>query len=108
MGSDGTAGLRAIREHEGATFAQSVESAKFDGMPRSAIDAGVVDVVALAEELPERIVQSVEEQSSGTRGTTGGRLAGTLPQILALVRRTTVTTSRATKSARLGGASRVA
>jgi two-component system CheB/CheR fusion protein len=56
MGSDGTLGLRAIKEKAGATFAQSLTSAKFDGMPRSAIDADVVDVVASAEELPRRIV----------------------------------------------------
>jgi two-component system, chemotaxis family, CheB/CheR fusion protein len=89
MGSDGTAGLRAIREHEGATFAQSVESAEFDSMPRSAIDAGVVDVVALAEELPEKIARRVELSFGTHGGTSHGRLAGSLPQILALVRRTT-------------------
>mgnify|MGYP000606091626 CR=1 FL=1 len=38
MGSDGTLGMRAIREGAGATFAQSPESAKFEGMPRSAIE----------------------------------------------------------------------
>ena len=35
-GSDGTAGLRAIKAAGGLTFAQTVESAKFDAMPRSA------------------------------------------------------------------------
>ena len=40
MGSDGTLGLRAIKEHAGASFVQSPGSAKFDGMPRSAIEAG--------------------------------------------------------------------
>ena len=56
MGSDGTLGLRAIKEKAGAVFVQSPESAKFDGMPRSAIHAGLADVVAPAEELPGRIV----------------------------------------------------
>ncbi|CAN5160487.1 chemotaxis protein CheB [soil metagenome] len=56
MGSDGTLGLRAIKEKSGAVFVQTPESAKFDGMPRSAIDAGLADVVAPAEELAERIV----------------------------------------------------
>ncbi len=56
MGSDGTLGLRAIKEKAGATFVQSLSSAKFDGMPRSAIDAGLADIVASAEELPARIV----------------------------------------------------
>jgi two-component system CheB/CheR fusion protein len=52
MGSDGTRGLRAIKEKAGVTFVQSLSSAKFDGMPRSAIEAGLADVVAPAEELP--------------------------------------------------------
>ncbi len=40
MGSDGTLGLKAIKEKAGTIFVQSPESAKFDGMPHSAIDAG--------------------------------------------------------------------
>ncbi len=55
MGSDGTLGLRAIKERNGAVFVQLPDSAKFAGMPRSAIDAGLVDVVAPVEELPEKI-----------------------------------------------------
>ncbi len=56
MGSDGTLGLRAIKENAGVVFVQAPASAKFDGMPRSAIDAGLADVVAPAEELPRRII----------------------------------------------------
>lgn len=55
MGSDGTFGLQAIKEHGGICLAQLPETAKFDGMPRSAIDARVVDAAlspeALAAEL---------------------------------------------------------
>src|SRR2546430_1179476 len=43
-GSDGTAGLRAIKAAGGLTFAQNQESAKFDAMPRCAIRAGLVDL----------------------------------------------------------------
>ena len=56
MGSDGTIGLRAIKEKAGASFVQAPDSAKFDAMPRSAVDAGVADVVAPVEELPGRIL----------------------------------------------------
>ncbi|MDP9037437.1 MAG: PAS domain-containing protein [Myxococcota bacterium] len=56
MGSDGVLGLRALKERGAATFVQSIESAKFDGMPRSAIDSGLADVVAPVEEIPERIL----------------------------------------------------
>ncbi len=56
MGSDGTLGLRVIKENAGAVFVQSMASAKFDGMPRSAIEAGLADIVAPAEELAGRII----------------------------------------------------
>jgi two-component system CheB/CheR fusion protein len=56
MGSDGTLGLRAIKEKAGAVFVQTPTSAKFDSMPRMAIDAGLADVVAPAEELPGKII----------------------------------------------------
>ena len=42
--TDGTLGLKAIKAEGGITFAQD-ESAKFDGMPRNAVVAGVVDFV---------------------------------------------------------------
>ncbi len=56
MGSDGTLGLRAIKEQAGVVLVQLPASAKFDGMPRSAIDAGLADIVAPAEELPGKIL----------------------------------------------------
>ncbi|MCF7818586.1 MAG: PAS domain-containing protein [Kiritimatiellales bacterium] len=56
MGSDGTLGLRAIKETAGVVLVQDPASAKFDGMPRSAIDAGLADIVAPASELPEKIL----------------------------------------------------
>jgi chemotaxis methyl-accepting protein methylase/PAS domain-containing protein len=56
MGSDGTPGLGEIREKGGLTVAQDPASAKFDSMPRSVIDADLADIVAPAEELPERIM----------------------------------------------------
>ena len=44
-GSDGTNGIRSIKERNGMIIAQSPESAKFDGMPRSAIATGFVDLI---------------------------------------------------------------
>ncbi|MBM2847765.1 MAG: cheBR [Anaerolineales bacterium] len=55
MGSDGTLGLRAIKEKAGVVFVQEPASAKFDGMPRSAIEAGLADVIAPVEALPGKI-----------------------------------------------------
>jgi len=55
MGTDGTLGLRAIKEKGGSVFVQSPQTAKFDGMPHSAIDAGLADVIAAVDELPASI-----------------------------------------------------
>ncbi|WP_049945982.1 MULTISPECIES: chemotaxis protein CheB [unclassified Butyrivibrio] len=44
-GSDGTNGIRAIKEQNGMIIVQSPESAKFDGMPRNAITTGFVDLM---------------------------------------------------------------
>ena len=57
MGSDGTVGLRAIKEKGGLVLVQEPASAKFDSMPRSAIAAGLADLVAPAEDLPVRLIE---------------------------------------------------
>jgi len=57
MGRDGTQGLKAIKEQAGVTLVQAPASAKFDGMPRSAIDTGLADIVAAAEELPAQLIE---------------------------------------------------
>lgn len=56
MGTDGTLGLKAIKEKGGTVFVQEPISAKFDSMPRSAIEAGLADVIAPAESLPAQII----------------------------------------------------
>lgn len=60
MGSDGTLGLRAIKEKAGAVFVQAPASAKFDSMPRMAIDAGLADAIAPAEALPGKILDYLQ------------------------------------------------
>ncbi|HEX3763746.1 MAG TPA: chemotaxis protein CheB, partial [Kofleriaceae bacterium] len=69
MGTDGTLGLRAIKEVAGAAFVQSPASAKFDGMPRSAIDAGLADLVLPVDELPRRIL-SYRDYATAAHATT--------------------------------------
>lgn len=56
MGSDGTMGLKAIKEKMGVTLVQDPASAKFDSMPKSAIAAGLADLVAPAVDLPGKII----------------------------------------------------
>jgi two-component system CheB/CheR fusion protein len=56
MGSDGSLGLKAIKEKNGIVLVQAPETAKFDGMPRSAKEAVQADIIAPAEELPARLI----------------------------------------------------
>jgi two-component system CheB/CheR fusion protein len=60
MGSDGTLGLRAIKEKGGLTLVQDPVSAKFNGMPNSAIGFGLADIVARGEDLPGRILDYLQ------------------------------------------------
>lgn len=62
MGADGTKGLRKIKEEGGGVFIQEPSSAKFDGMPRSAIAAGLADVVSTVETLPIKIISYIENK----------------------------------------------
>ncbi len=54
-GTDGTAGMQAIRNHGGVTFAQDPSEAAFDGMPRSAVESGGVDHVLPLEQIASAI-----------------------------------------------------
>jgi len=68
MGSDGTLGLRAIKEQGGLVLAQDPADARFDGMPRSAINSGLVDIVASAAEIPGRILDYLRHTPASTPG----------------------------------------
>ena len=55
MGSDGVFGLRAVKEKGGLTLVQEPATAGADSMPRSAIEAGVADIVSPPESMAGRI-----------------------------------------------------
>jgi len=56
-GSDGTFGMTQIKEEGGITFAQEVSTAKFAGMPHSAIAADSVDFVLPVEDIAQELVK---------------------------------------------------
>lgn len=66
-GSDGTNGIRSIKEQNGLIIVQTPESAKFDGMPRNAITTGFADMIqkpdAIAKEMGH-IAKSLKDASS--------------------------------------------
>lgn len=65
MGSDGSLGFKAIKEVNGFLLVQEPADAKFEAMPRSAIDAVQVDIVAPANELPRRLMESLKHIPKG-------------------------------------------
>lgn len=63
-GSDGTRGAATVNEAGGFLVAQEPETAKFDGMPRSVISTGLVDVILPVELMGDRIYAHVKNQST--------------------------------------------
>ncbi|MBF0255860.1 MAG: PAS domain-containing protein, partial [Gammaproteobacteria bacterium] len=59
-GSDGTRGVRAIKEKVGMVMVQNEDSAAFDGMPRSAIATGLVDYILAPEDMPQQLVSYIK------------------------------------------------
>ncbi|SFG24424.1 two-component system, chemotaxis family, CheB/CheR fusion protein [Palleronia marisminoris] len=78
-GADGSAGLRAIKEHGGLCVAQDPETAKYDGMPTSAQSTGLVDFVLPPEEIIDTVQQFFQK---ATVDGAGGQLARTVEETL--------------------------
>jgi two-component system, chemotaxis family, CheB/CheR fusion protein len=62
MGSDGSLGIRAIKQEFGMVVAQDPETTQFASMPRSAIDTGLVDAVLMPKEMPQYIASFIKQQ----------------------------------------------
>ncbi len=61
-GSDGTLGLRAIVDAGGVSLVQEPTTAKYDGMPSSAIKAGYANHVLSVDKMPEMIISSARKR----------------------------------------------
>ena len=61
MGSDGSLGIRSIKEKNGIVMVQEPATAKYDSMPLSAIDSVMVDIVAPANKLPEKLFNFLKQ-----------------------------------------------
>ena len=88
MGSDGTLGLRAIKEAAGVALVQEPGTAKFDSMPRSAIEAGLADIVARADALPGKILGCRQRTPPGERTETAleAKTLSALEKVVVLLR----------------------
>ena len=63
-GADGTTGLRAVKENGGLCVVQQPESARYDGMPLSAVGTGLIDFVKPAGEILKCLQGFFERRSS--------------------------------------------
>lgn len=107
-GSDGALGLRAIKGSGGLVMAQSPETAQYDGMPRSAIATGLVDVSCAVEEMSKHLLgylrnPYVVEQTSGDGfDIMAAQNSNHLRSILAILRTRTGHDFKAYKQGTLG------
>jgi two-component system CheB/CheR fusion protein len=80
--SDGTEGCRAIKAAGGITFAQDEESAKYDSMPRNAVNAGCIDFILSPKDIARELggisqhpyVARVVSEVEGSEGMVGSDL----------------------------------
>ncbi|MCW3084133.1 MAG: hypothetical protein JWP12_1499 [Bacteroidetes bacterium] len=86
-GSDGTLGLKSIKEHAGITFAQDEESASNKEMPWNAVNADAVDFVLPPEKMPAKLLELMQVYygEQGTKKETADD-EGTYKQIITLLR----------------------
>lgn len=61
-GSDGALGIKAIKERGGLAVVQDPNEAEYDGMPRSAVGTGLVDVVLPLAEMPSTLIRFARTQ----------------------------------------------
>jgi len=89
MASDGTAGLKAVKSGLGMVIVQDPKSAKFDGMPSSAIKTGLADYILPPEEMPEHLIKYTSQKVKGVfldRANTDGKIPDTFQKIFILLR----------------------
>jgi len=88
-GTDGTEGLKAIRNEMGLTMVQDEESAKYDGMPGSAISAGLADYVLPPGMMPAHLLKNSRHRISRSRSCglmSDGEIPNALQKICAILR----------------------
>lgn len=68
-GTDGTGGIKAIKAAAGLVMVQDEESARYSGMPHSAIATGIVDYVCPAVDMGKKLLAFVPGLSGMARQT---------------------------------------
>jgi len=81
-GTDGSLGLKAVKEKGGLVIVQDPEEAAFDGMPRSAIMSGGADLVLAAAKIPQALIR-YGRQTYVKAEPTDGRSSDTVQEAFA-------------------------
>ena len=81
-------GIKAIKAESGTVFVQTPESAKYDGMPRSAINTGLVDFILPPENIPQKLIDFVKHYSANGNktGKNLGNIQEPMQQIFAILK----------------------
>jgi two-component system CheB/CheR fusion protein len=88
-GTDGTLGVKAIKGEVGMVMVQDEKSAKYEGMPRSAIATGLVDYVLPPEKMPEQLIKYIRhatQEAVLTIMPAEGPISGALQKIFVILR----------------------
>jgi two-component system CheB/CheR fusion protein len=85
-GTDGTLGLRAVHGAGGMIMVQDPNTAKYAGMPSSAVQTGLVDYILPAEKMPSQLVTYVKKFVKKGKLPVTGKRESALRRILAVVR----------------------
>jgi len=72
-GTDGTLGSKAIIDAGGMTMVQEEQQAEYTGMPRSAINTGLIDFILPVEKMPEELIEYIQHPYIDTPRQTGDR-----------------------------------
>ena len=90
--SDGTLGIKAIKGEGGMVMVQDPDTAKYDGMPRSAIGTGMVDFILAVEKMPNALISYVKHpylKSPGKINISQSNIQYELQKIFSLIRSAT-------------------
>ena len=90
--SDGTLGIKAVKGEGGMVMVQDPDTAKYEGMPKSAIQTGLVDFIVAVEKMPKQLLRYIKhpvvnKPGKIAFGETSGRHQ--LQKIFALIRTAT-------------------
>ncbi len=88
-GTEGTLGLRAVKGEGGLVIVQDPKTAKYDGMPASAVATGLVDYVLPPEKMAEQLLNYIKRayvRPLKPAGRPEGRPADLLQKIFILIR----------------------